>query len=313
MSCDVVTSAETWSLPRNGYNYNHTAKYYCVTQSTQRKFRSQASDNMERWKAETRKVEERKGKSQKKEDTGAGNVGKVEKHAETLSFFRMICGSGGSKSRLLKAAAFSSQDAAKSICGLTSVNQVSDVRGIRKTWFYHFGHLTSTKWRKGYDERAARRSWTLVFRHSFGRPKSTKRRDGCFRDVQNSRFATNDGRVVSCCGPPNPPSAKKRIGEQHFEQRPLPAAIFLSSFSRSLSQQLPSAVFLNSLSQPSSCCGQGLVASYYLLPSTNRFFERTLCCAFGKAARTGGAKQVSKSKCKKTWWLFRGIDVEKRW
>ena len=78
------------------------------------KFRSQTSDNMDRWKAEMgrvrkkRKVEERraeerrseKRKRQKKEDPGARKSRKVAKHG----VFPMICGSGGSKSRLAKAA-----------------------------------------------------------------------------------------------------------------------------------------------------------------------------------------------------------------
>ena len=49
---------------------------------------------------EKRRVEERKRKSQKKEDTAAQNVRKVAKYC----VFPMICGSGGSKSRLAKAA-----------------------------------------------------------------------------------------------------------------------------------------------------------------------------------------------------------------
>ena len=74
-----------------------------------RKFRSQASDNMDKWTAEMgrvgekRRVEERrseKRKSQKKEDAGARKGKKVAKHC----VFLMICGSGGSKSRLAKAA-----------------------------------------------------------------------------------------------------------------------------------------------------------------------------------------------------------------
>ena len=79
-----------------------------------RKFRSQTSDNMDRWKAEMgrvrekrrveeRRVEERrseKRKSQKKEDAGARKGRKVTKHC----VFPKICGSGGSKSRLAKAA-----------------------------------------------------------------------------------------------------------------------------------------------------------------------------------------------------------------
>ena len=74
-----------------------------------RKFRSQTSDNMDRWKAEMgrvrekRRVEQRrseKRKSQKKEDQCARKGRKVAKH----HVFQMICGSGGSKSRLAKAA-----------------------------------------------------------------------------------------------------------------------------------------------------------------------------------------------------------------
>jgi len=73
------------------------------------KFWSQTSDNMDRWKAEMsrvrekRRVEERrweKRQSQKKEDAGARKGRKVAKHC----VFPMICGSGGSKSRLAKAA-----------------------------------------------------------------------------------------------------------------------------------------------------------------------------------------------------------------
>ena len=74
-----------------------------------RKFRSEASDNMDRRKAEMervrekRRVEERrseKRKRQKKEDAGARKGRKVARHC----VFPMICGSGGSKSRLAKAA-----------------------------------------------------------------------------------------------------------------------------------------------------------------------------------------------------------------
>ena len=74
-----------------------------------RKFRSQTSDNMDRWKAEMgrgrekRRVEEsrsEKRKSQKKEYADARKGRKVAKHTVFLG----ICGSGGSKSRLAKAA-----------------------------------------------------------------------------------------------------------------------------------------------------------------------------------------------------------------
>ena len=85
--------------------------YVCISicMHCRRRFRSQTSDNVDRWKAEMervrekRRVEERrseKRKSQKKEDAGARKGRKVAKHCD----FRMICGSGGSKSRLTKAA-----------------------------------------------------------------------------------------------------------------------------------------------------------------------------------------------------------------
>ena len=67
-------------------------------------------DNMDRWQAEVVRVKEEKRreeerrskrrKSQKKEDPGARKGRKVAKHC----VFPMICGSGGSKSRLAKAA-----------------------------------------------------------------------------------------------------------------------------------------------------------------------------------------------------------------
>ena len=83
----------------------------CVSRQlwcNQRKFRSQTSDNMDRWKADMVRVREekrrrkkiKKRKSPKKEDPGARKGRKVAKHC----VFPMICGSGGSKSRLAKAA-----------------------------------------------------------------------------------------------------------------------------------------------------------------------------------------------------------------
>ena len=74
-----------------------------------RKFRSQTSDNMDRWKAEQgrgrekrkiRREKIRRERIRKKEDADARKGRKVAKHC----VFPMICGSGGSKSRLAKAA-----------------------------------------------------------------------------------------------------------------------------------------------------------------------------------------------------------------
>ena len=73
-----------------------------------RKFRSQTSDNMDRWKAEVGRVREEKsemekikeGESQKREHAGARKGRKVAIH----SVSPMIWGSWGSKSNLAKAA-----------------------------------------------------------------------------------------------------------------------------------------------------------------------------------------------------------------
>ena len=88
--------------------------FYKRCNYNRRKFRSEASDNMDRWKAEMERVREKtrveerraeeriseKRKNQKKEDAGARKGKKIAKHC----VFLMIWGSGGSKSRLAKAA-----------------------------------------------------------------------------------------------------------------------------------------------------------------------------------------------------------------
>ena len=74
-----------------------------------RKFRSQTSGNMDRWKSRGGKSQGRE--EQKKEDQGREIVRrkkmqvreKVGKLRNTV-FFPVICGSGGSKSRLAQAA-----------------------------------------------------------------------------------------------------------------------------------------------------------------------------------------------------------------
>ena len=85
----------------------HACMYVCINiymYTSRRKFRSQTSDNMDRWKAEQGRGREkrkiRRKKSKKKEDADARKGRKVAKHC----VFPMICGSGGSKSRLAKAA-----------------------------------------------------------------------------------------------------------------------------------------------------------------------------------------------------------------
>ena len=103
-----------------------------------RKFRSQTSDNIDRWKAEMgrgrekRRVEEsrsEKRKSQKKEDADARKGRKVAKRC----VFPMICGSGGWKSRLAKAA-----DAEPS-------GQMSDEKSARRCGAKHISKSKCTK------------------------------------------------------------------------------------------------------------------------------------------------------------------------
>ena len=73
-----------------------------------RKFRSQTSDNMERWKAEQgRGTEKRKIRREKirRERVRGQKIQMREKVGKSRNtVFPMICGSGGSKSRLAKAA-----------------------------------------------------------------------------------------------------------------------------------------------------------------------------------------------------------------
>ena len=93
----------------DGQTATHKACSVCVSYC-RRKFRSQTSDNMDRWKRrggksqrreeQKREYQSEKRKSEKKEDAGARKGSKVAKHC----VFPMICGSGGSKSRLAKAA-----------------------------------------------------------------------------------------------------------------------------------------------------------------------------------------------------------------
>ena len=74
----------------------YTPKWQVNREYNRRKFRSETSDNMDRWKSRAAKSQRRE--SQKKEDPGARKGRKVAIHC----VFPMICGSGGSKSRLAK-------------------------------------------------------------------------------------------------------------------------------------------------------------------------------------------------------------------
>ena len=76
-----------------GYRIQQTLK---LCTDCRRKFRSQTSDNMDRLKSRGGKSQ----RSQRKEDAGARKGRKDAAHY----VFPMVCGSGGSKSRLAKAA-----------------------------------------------------------------------------------------------------------------------------------------------------------------------------------------------------------------
>ena len=83
----------------------YTYVYICTPLYNWRKFRSQTFDNMGRWSSrggkrqrrESKKKEDQRGESKKKEDQGA-------RKGTKRFVFPMFCGSGGSKSRLAKAA-----------------------------------------------------------------------------------------------------------------------------------------------------------------------------------------------------------------
>ena len=87
----------------------HIHTHYKDSQYGRRKFRSQTSDNMDRWKS--RGGQSQRGEEPKREDQRRERVRrkkmqvrkKVGKPRNTV-FFPMICGSGGSNSRLAKAA-----------------------------------------------------------------------------------------------------------------------------------------------------------------------------------------------------------------
>ena len=104
---DVLVSTPRWKGHVNRDGSKLWTLRFDVSHS-RRKFRSQTSDSMDRWKAEMGRVREEKRRRKKikkekvseKEDPGARKGREVAKHC----VFLMICGSGGSKSRLAKAA-----------------------------------------------------------------------------------------------------------------------------------------------------------------------------------------------------------------
>ena len=103
-----------------------------------RKFRSQTSDNIERWKAEQgrgrekRKIRREKIRRERVRRKKMQMREKVGKSRNTV-FFPMICGSGGSKSRLAKAA------------GAEPAGQMRDEKSARRCGAKHICKSKCTK------------------------------------------------------------------------------------------------------------------------------------------------------------------------
>ena len=98
-------SGELWWL---SITFAFVPPIFWTDPNYRRKFRSQTSDNMDRWKAEQgrgrekRKIRREKSRRERVRRKKMEMREKVEKSRFTV--FPMICGSGGSKSRLAKAA-----------------------------------------------------------------------------------------------------------------------------------------------------------------------------------------------------------------
>ena len=110
MDTPKIKMDENWGHPIVGNLYIHSITYMYID-NNRRKFRSQTSDNMDRWKSRGEKSQrdEKKREDQRRERVGRQKMQvreKVEKSRNTSKHcvFPMICGSGGSKSRLAKAA-----------------------------------------------------------------------------------------------------------------------------------------------------------------------------------------------------------------
>ena len=97
-----------------------------ISTYNRRKFRSQTSDNMDRWKAEQgrgrekRKIRRKKSRRERVRRKKMQMREKVGKSRNTV-FFPMIWGSGGSKSRLAKPA------------GAEPAGQMTDTPAVRRT------------------------------------------------------------------------------------------------------------------------------------------------------------------------------------
>ena len=105
--CHGCSNAAAWkgdSCYQDGYERLYRVDIWTDEKQRWEESEKKRTDEKQRWEeSEKRREEERrskKRKSQKKEDPGARKGRKVAKHC----VFPMICGSGGSKSRLAKAA-----------------------------------------------------------------------------------------------------------------------------------------------------------------------------------------------------------------
>ena len=124
-----------------------------VDTSDRRKFRSQTSDNMDRWKAEMGRVREEEERRSKRESLRRKKIQVREKVGKsgTKCVFAMFCGSGGSKSRLAKAA------------GAEPAGQMRDEKLHSVIW--HEAHV-QVKMHKTPQLRSTFRSWDVEKVHA---------------------------------------------------------------------------------------------------------------------------------------------------
>ena len=155
-------------------------------------------DNMDRWKAEMgrvrekRRVEERrweKRKSQKKEDAGARKGRKVAKHC----VFPMICGSGGSKSRLAKAAGAepSGQMRDEKVHAVVARSTFRSPNVQNTPWSDHFWKLRSRKSAGGCCAKHISKSKSIKHT-SFGRRRKSARCCGA-KHISKSKCKKHQG------------------------------------------------------------------------------------------------------------------------
>ena len=137
--------------PRSAFRVSHYQQWPATgvsaiinlvsTSPNRRKFRSETSDSMDSWKAEVRRV--RREKIRRKKMQMREKVGK----SRFTVFFPMICGSGGSKSRLAKAAGAEAagQMGDEKVHAVVARSTFPSENAQNTTWSDHFWKLRCRK------------------------------------------------------------------------------------------------------------------------------------------------------------------------